>query len=98
MEDSSTPTGPAANGPELPAARRLALIVEYDGANYAGFQYQQNQPTVQGAIEKAIADFTGNRTRVRAASRTDSGAHAQGQVVDFLTTAPYPIRVFYRAL
>jgi tRNA pseudouridine38-40 synthase len=76
----------------------LALIVEYDGANYAGFQYQPHQPTVQGAIEKALADFTGNRIRVRAASRTDSGAHAQGQVVDFLTDAPYPVQTFYRAV
>ena len=74
------------------------MIVEYDGANYAGFQFQNQQPTVQGVIEKALKDFTGQQIRVRAASRTDSGAHAQGQVVDFLTESPYPLRTFTQAL
>lgn len=78
--------------------RRLALIVEYDGTRYAGFQLQVNQPTIQGAIEQAITDFTGEHTRIRGASRTDSGAHARGQVVDFLTSADYSVGTFLRAL
>jgi tRNA pseudouridine38-40 synthase len=76
----------------------VALIVEYDGTHYAGFQLQSQQPTIQGEIERALNKFTGELIRIRAASRTDSGAHARGQVVDFLTTAPYPISYFSRAL
>jgi tRNA pseudouridine38-40 synthase len=72
--------------------------VEYDGTHYAGFQLQLQQPTIQGEIERALNRFTGETVRIRGASRTDSGAHAHGQVVDFLTTAPYPISYFPRAL
>ena len=78
--------------------RRLALIVEYDGTKYAGFQIQLDQPTIQGAIEQALTAFTGGRIRIRGASRTDSGVHATGQVVDFLTQASYPVGTFARAL
>lgn len=80
------------------ATRRLALIVEYDGTHYAGFQIQQDQPTIQGAIEQALTNFTGEQIRIRGASRTDAGAHATGQVVDFLTRASYPVGIFPRAL
>lgn len=79
-------------------SRRLALIVEYDGSHYRGFQLQSGQPSIQGEIEKALAGFTGEDIRIRAASRTDSGAHAQGQVVDFLTRASYAVANFPRAL
>jgi tRNA pseudouridine38-40 synthase len=63
-----------------------------------GFQFQARQPTIQGEIERALNKFTGEVTRIRAASRTDAGAHALGQVVDFLTGAPYPVSHFPRAL
>ena len=42
-----------------PATRRLALILEYDGSDYAGFQLQAGQPTIQGEIEKSLVRFTG---------------------------------------
>lgn len=74
------------------------MIVEYDGTQYAGFQVQLDQPTIQGAIEQALTDFTREQIRIRGASRTDSGAHAFGQVVDFLTQASYPVGNFPRAL
>ena len=78
--------------------RRLALVVEYDGTRYAGFQLQVNHPTIQGELEAALTRFTGETIRIRAASRTDSGAHAQGQVVDFLTCSRHPADRFHRAL
>ena len=74
------------------------MIVEYDGSNYAGFQLQVGQATIQGEIEKSLARFTGESIRIRAASRTDSGAHAKGQVVDFLTRSIHPVEYFPRAL
>lgn len=78
--------------------RRIALTVAYDGAGYAGFQWQANAPTIQGELEAAIGKLTGESVRLRAASRTDAGAHANGQVVDFTTAKPYGCAVFQRAL
>ena len=72
--------------------------MEYQGTNYHGFQLQLNQPTIQGELERALARFTGDQTRVRGASRTDSGAHSQGQVVDFLTGPRRPTDRFPAAL
>ena len=77
---------------------RVALRVEYQGTHYNGFQLQLNQPTIQGALERALRRFTGECIRVRGASRTDSGAHAKGQVVDFLTTSRHPVSRFSAAL
>ena len=85
-------------GHEASPGRRLALVLEYDGAGYAGFQLQVGQPTIQGEIEKALTRFTGRIIRIRGASRTDSGAHAVGQVVDFLTHSRHPVEVFPKAL
>ena len=69
----------------VPVSNRIALVVEYDGTAYMGFQLQPDQPTIQGELENSLYKFTRERTRIRGASRTDSGAHARGQVVDFLT-------------
>ena len=49
-------------------------------------------------MEKALAKFTGQPTRIRGASRTDSGTHAQGQMVDFLTATLHPLERFAPAL
>lgn len=89
---------PLAGHPAQPPARRLALVVEYDGTAYQGFQAQAGQPTIQGEMEQALYRFTGEVIRIRGASRTDAGAHARGQVVDFLTCSAYPAEVFPKAL
>jgi tRNA pseudouridine38-40 synthase len=60
---------------------RYRLLVEYDGGPYHGFQAQADQPSVQGSIEDAIQAFCGERLRLHAAGRTDSGVHALGQVI-----------------
>jgi tRNA pseudouridine38-40 synthase len=60
---------------------RYRLTVEYDGAPYAGFQAQGEQPTIQASIERAVTAFSGERPRVHTAGRTDAGVHATGQVV-----------------
>ena len=78
--------------------RRIALVIAYEGTDYAGFQLQAAAPTIQGELEKAIARLTGAPTRIRGASRTDSGAHACGQVVDFATDSEHAPSVFRAAL
>ena len=77
---------------------RLALVVEYEGTKYHGFQYQVNAPSIQGEIERAIARLTGETPRVKGAGRTDTGVHAKGQVVAFDTGRAYPPATFVRAL
>ncbi len=85
-------------GTPAAATRRLALVVEYDGSKYMGFQLQAGQPTIQGEIERGLAKFTGEPARIRGASRTDSGSHALGQVIDFPTHSAHPVDIFPRAL
>ncbi len=62
---------------------RFALVLEYEGTNYSGFQIQNNAPSIQEELEEAIARFAGERVRVKAAGRTDAGVHAKGQVAAF---------------
>ncbi len=76
----------------------VALILEYDGSNYHGSQWQANAPTIQGEIEKALKKLTGERTRIKAASRTDAGVHARGQVVSFRTGSALPLKSFVDGL
>ena len=77
---------------------RVALVVEYDGTRYFGFQFQDNRPTVQAELEKAITRLTGEPTRVVASSRTDTGVHAIGQVVSFRTGSALPMSSFVSGL
>ena len=77
---------------------RLALIVEYDGTRYHGFQYQANARSIQEELEDAIARLTGERLRVKGAGRTDAGVHATGQVVAFDTSADHEPETFVRGL
>ena len=62
---------------------RYKVIVEYDGAPFAGWQYQENSPSVQRAIMTAIEAFSGEKVMVQGAGRTDAGVHALGQVAHF---------------
>ena len=59
---------------------RYALKVEYHGAPFAGWQRQKDQPSVQGAIEAALACIAPGPHTIAAAGRTDAGVHALGQV------------------
>ena len=59
---------------------RYALLVEYHGAPFAGWQRQNDQPSVQAAIEAALAKLEPRAHTIAAAGRTDAGVHATGQV------------------
>ena len=59
---------------------RYALMIDYDGAPFAGWQRQSHHASVQGAIENALARLTPGHYVVTGAGRTDAGVHATGQV------------------
>lgn len=59
---------------------RYALKIEYNGAPFAGWQRQNDQPSVQGALQMAIAKVDPNAPLIAAAGRTDAGVHALAQV------------------
>lgn len=84
--------------PARGAARRLALLLEYDGARCGGSQYQKNAPSIQGELEAALNKLTSETVRVTFAGRTDAGVHARGQVASFLTRSPHGVDVFVRGL
>jgi len=63
--------------------QRFRLTLEYDGAEFQGWQIQARGRSVQGVVESALAEVTGARLRIYAAGRTDAGVHARGQVAHF---------------
>jgi tRNA pseudouridine38-40 synthase len=76
----------------------VKLTLEYDGTAYAGWQRQPDQPTVQAAVEAAIAGVTQINTPVIGAGRTDAGVHAMGQVASFHINRDMTPREWTRAL
>lgn len=59
---------------------RYALKIEYDGRPFSGWQRQKEHPSVQGAVEAALAKLERDVPSIAAAGRTDAGVHALGQV------------------
>ncbi len=76
----------------------MVLTVEYDGTHYYGFQLQASLPTIQGEMEKALQNLTGEQSRVMTASRTDTGVHAKGQTISFRTNSSLPSQTFIDGL
>ena len=64
--------------------KRVALLVQYDGSHYSGWQKQKNATTVQEILDKALLKITNHTVNTFAAGRTDAGVHASGQVVHTL--------------
>ena len=59
---------------------RYKLTLEYRGTDYAGWQRQPDQPSIQQSVEEAIEGFYQKKVSVHCAGRTDAGVHAFGQV------------------
>lgn len=71
--------------------QRFKVVVGYDGTAYSGWQLQPGKVTVQGELENALMQLTGQLVRVNSSGRTDQGVHAKAQVAHFdLTTSMRP--------
>jgi len=77
---------------------KFILLIEYDGTQYYGFQWQLGLPTIQSELERAIARLRVQSSRVMAASRTDTGVHAKGQVASFWAKSTLDAATLVRAL
>ncbi|MHC1578680.1 MAG: tRNA pseudouridine(38-40) synthase TruA [Dehalococcoidia bacterium] len=74
------------------------MLIEYDGSRYHGFQWQVGLPTIQSELENAVRQVCGESSRVVAASRTDAGVHAQGQITSFWVKSTINAVALVRAL
>src|SRR5436309_12587150 len=67
-----------------------ALTLGYAGTGFAGWQRHPGRPTIQGALEKALASLLGERIQVHGAARTDAGVGAARQVASFSVRRSIP--------
>jgi tRNA pseudouridine38-40 synthase len=74
----------------LKSIQRVALVIQYTGTNFHGWQRQPNQRTVQEEIETAISIVLKRPVTLHAAGRTDAGVHAAAQVAHFDAEGPIP--------
>lgn len=87
MKPTNKPATPSDETKNLEDACLYRLDLNYIGADYLGFQSQPNGRTVQDQLEKALGVFCRHPVRITAASRTDTGVHAEHQVVTFKAKA-----------
>ncbi|HXW22967.1 MAG TPA: tRNA pseudouridine(38-40) synthase TruA [Rhodomicrobium sp.] len=69
---------------------RYKITVEYDGTPFSGWQIQENGPSVQAELARAIEGLSGQHVVPRGAGRTDAGVHARGQVAHFDLIRDFP--------
>lgn len=78
--------------------RNIKLTIEYDGKGFNGWQKQPDKLNIQGEIEKAIEEITGEKVDLTASGRTDAGVHSLGQTANFKTNSNIPIEKFAKAI
>jgi tRNA pseudouridine38-40 synthase len=78
--------------------RNVALLLEYDGTDFSGWQRQRGARTVAGVLEEKLSPLVAHDVRLVGAGRTDSGVHALGQVANFLTESVRPALEIHSAL
>ncbi len=80
------------------AIRKIKLTIQYDGADYHGWQIQPGHRTIQGELTNALRGLTATDVVVTGASRTDAGVSALGQTACFEIDSPIPTQNFAKAL
>lgn len=78
--------------------RNIKLNIEYDGTDFAGWQIQPGQRTVQGLLEEKLRGMLEEKISVLCSGRTDAGVHAAGQVANFKTSRDIPLKAFEEGL
>lgn len=74
------------------------ITLAYDGTDYFGWQLQTDRPTIQGVLNEAVAKIAGVPVTLHAAGRTDTGVHAEGQIVSFRLAKEWEGKDLRRAL
>ena len=74
----------------MSVARHFKVVLAYDGADFSGWQVQPDRPTIQGAVQEALARVTGEQVLPQGSGRTDAGVHALAQVAGFALQSPIP--------
>lgn len=85
-------TNPTSDNPmeDQPRKRRIRLLLQYDGGPFLGWQHQPGGGTIQDAVEGGLERLLGERVRIVAAGRTDTGVHAMAMPVHFDTFHEIP--------
>ena len=79
--------------------QNIKLIIAYDGGAYLGWQNTQEGPSIEAALQSALAQILQQPVQLQAASRTDAGVHALGQVVNFVVVKkPFDLRRLHTGL
>ncbi len=78
--------------------RNLKLTTSYDGSDFAGWQVQPGQRTIQSEIEKALREIEGAEVKIQGSGRTDAGVHALEQVASFGLENAIPLANLKKAL
>ena len=74
------------------------IIVQYNGANYSGWQVQENKNTIQGCLQQAIYNVTAENTEVNGCGRTDAGVSAMAAVANFFINQEFEPNKLGRAI
>lgn len=78
--------------------RNIKIVIEYHGRGFNGWQKQPDKLNIQGEIERAIEEITGEKVDLTASGRTDAGVHSLGQTANFKIEGNFPIEKFPIAL
>ena len=78
--------------------KNIRLTIEYDGKDFNGWQKQPNKLNIQGEIERAIEEITGEKVDLIASGRTDAGVHDLAQMANFKTNSNLPVKKYPIAL
>lgn len=71
--------------------KNIVCKIAYDGTAYKGWQALKSLPSIESTLKAAVEKVVGEKVELQAASRTDAGVHATGQIVNFFSKTPIPI-------
>src|SRR5436853_4270390 len=82
----------------MSGARRVRIVVSYDGTDYHGWQIQPNLRTVQSELQRVLSEIEESPVVVEGSGRTDAGVHALAQVAAFNLKNPIPLPNLVKAM